>query len=245
VSARARFGRALATAFALALPSILLACGGAAVGTDPPPTSTASEPPLSWSIGQFALTLPDGVRLATDAEGRVLRDDVSVWRMQPDGPLEDASGDTIAALLADGQISHRRELYPARLFEMPSVLDGARQLVLRGNEDDLIVLERSMLRIGERGSWPHGSSELDASTSPAARPLVVFVTLLELLEHPRSAAPRERPDREAAQRPDAIPPRVDVVAPPAHATRNGEQPRLGAPAGMLVFDVELLEIVDP
>jgi hypothetical protein len=198
--------------------------------------------------------------------------------------------------------------------------------VLRARDEDLLVLEGDTLRIAEHGGWPHGHSELDAGSSSGSRALVVFVTLIELLEHPRSAyASALRPT--APSRGDAIPAPIDVVAPPAHATRTasglayvvlapgrgtrrpgprsrvrvhytgwttggvmfdssvargeastfplhavipglteglqlmvegqrtrfwmppalayGEHPRPGVPAGMLVFDVELLEIVDP
>jgi hypothetical protein len=347
VSARSRTARGgapgrarLVRVAAVALTSAAIGCGGVPATEAVEPagnraaTSAPSEAALGWAIGAFSLRLPSGVHLAMDADGFIRRDGEIVLRMLADGRVVDTSGATVAALLSDGQVSHRRELQPARIAELPSVLDGARQLVLRGHEDDLVVLERDTLRIAEHAGWPHGRCDLEASVGSRARPLVVFVTLLELLDHPSGERPSgERPSAvrplagHAPPRADAIAPPVDVVAPPAHATRTasglayvvlapgrgtqrpgprsrvrvhytgwttdgamfdssvargepatfplngvipgwteglqlmvegqrtrfwmppalgyGEHPRPGVPSGMLVFDVELLEIVAP
>lgn len=205
----------------LALASTLTHACGAAVpapepvadahGGAPGRATEGGEAPLPWAIGPFALTLPDGVRLSMDAEGHVSRDGVAVWRVEPDGRVEDGSGTTIAALLADGQISHRRELHRGRLSQIPSILDGAEQLVLREGSVDLLVLEEGTLRVAAHGGWPGGTCRLEAGAGSAG-PLVVLVTLLDLLEHPRDA----RPGPPAAR----APARLDANAAPASATRD-------------------------
>lgn len=323
---RTRLASAETRPLALALVScVVLACGGPTTSGAVSAAPVADrEVPLSWSLGPFALSLPDGVQLAMDAEGRLLRNGAPVGRMHPDGRVEDVTGAPIATLLGDGQVSHRRALYPARLVELPSILGGSRQIVLRASHVDLMVLEGSTLRIAEHGAWPRGEAQLSPGAAAGTGPIALLVALLELLEHPRAVGVQLV--RAGAQL-SPIPAPPDVLAPPAHATRTasglayvvltpgrgtrhpgprarvrvhytgwttdgvmfdssvargeaptlplhavipgwtegvqlmvegqrsrfwmppalgyGDHPRPGVPSGMLVFDVELLEIVEP
>jgi peptidylprolyl isomerase len=191
----------------------------AACGSASPPTVASARPATHGDRVEviphaFSLRLPDGVVLRMDASGAVQRDGTHVLTLYPDGRLTDAAGGAVATMLADGQIAYRGDLQPTRIHEaLPSVLNGEHQTVLRQGPDDLLVLSAERLRIAVHPQWPTGDGtlELEPTAPEAARVAVVFVTTVELLEHPR-AAPRERPAE-----PNAIPPPPDVAAAPPGA----------------------------
>lgn len=171
-----------------ALAAVALGCGGASTHARRPTPST--EPTtLAWEAGPFSLTLADGVRLAMDGDATLLRDDVRIAALQPDGRLVDTSGHAIATLLPDGQVAYRGSLTDYRVHAgMPAVLEGTQQTLVRSDRADFVILEGETLRI-VKGDGPRAPATVTFApdASEHVRPLVVLVVLLELLEHPRQA----------------------------------------------------------
>ncbi len=197
-------------------------CGGSTASSA---SATRSSTPLVLAArAPFRVTLPDGVVLEMDADGRVTRDGASHGALQADGRYESSDGESIAALIPDGQLAHRGRAHPARILSpMPSAL-GATGATLREGAVDLVTLEGERLMIAEGLGMPPGEVPVSFEAQPVrddARVAVVFVVAVHLLERGRERAEARVDERPAPRGPGTPPPvPADVAAAPAHAPRT-------------------------
>lgn len=153
-------------------------------------TPVTSREPFVWEAGAFSLTLEDGVRLAMDASRRILRDDAHVATLETDGRVVAPDGSSIAALLPDGQISHRGNLTSFRIHaDLPSILRGTQETVVRAEATDVVVIEGDAIRVAPGATAGPTEIAWGSSSHERARPVVALVVLLDFLEHPRRVVP--------------------------------------------------------
>lgn len=174
----------------IAIAIVSIGCGTA---TAPARSTTpvVAREPFAWEAGVFSLTLEDGVRLSMDGARRILRDDAHVATLETDGRVVAPDGSSIAALLPDGQISHRGNLTSFRIHaDLPAILRGTHETVVRAESTDVVMVEGDALRVAHGGASAGSAAIAWGSAShERVRPVVALVVLLDLLEHPRRVVP--------------------------------------------------------
>lgn len=114
---------------AIVLGLVVTACGGGGAQGETTAVNVNRATPgerVEVVPGALRVTLSNGLVLAMDEAGLVTVDGEPFGTLRPDGRLVDADGETVSALIADGQISHRGRLVPARIRGDRLTADGVR-----------------------------------------------------------------------------------------------------------------------
>lgn len=169
----------------LALAALVLAaCGGA----PPPPPATTAPAPTGVTVSRepWSITFANDTELSLTADGLLTIDDETIGTLETDGRLVN-DGAVIATLAADGSMTlEGHELRPH--------IEGDRML-----EGDTAVLEidaRDVMHVRAPDGRELTTFPVDGATE-TARPTVLYLTAVYLLEAAREGDEEDDADAEA------------------------------------------------
>ena len=184
----------LLAVFAIALAS----CGAAQPGTMPRRT-----PPFAWSV-----TLPAGAVIAMTDEGTVSVNDEERGRLMRDGTFQNAAGERLARVFADGHIEFTDPTTHGAMRLYASHLEENERTVL-----DLIEPDRLTVHLSDENVRANVQGGTDRGASSVLFTLAALGWTLGASDHQATAAPAAAATATLVS--TEAP--VDVEAPPANA----------------------------